>query len=85
MHRFLIITLVLACGMSASRASAAGDPSETIRRSEQVLADLMAIPARQIPQHLLAGATAVAVIPDVTKIGLLSFGAMLRCSATSGL
>jgi lipid-binding SYLF domain-containing protein len=37
-----------------------------------VLADLMAIPARQIPQHLLAGATGVAVIPDVTKIGFIA-------------
>lgn len=72
MQRFLIVTLVLAWGMSANLASAAGDPAETIRRSEQVLADLMAIPARQIPQHLLANATGVAVIPDVTKIGFIA-------------
>ena len=72
MHRLLIVTLVLACGMSASRASAAGDPTETIRRSEQVLADLTAITARQIPEHLLTGATGVAVIPDVTKIGFIA-------------
>src|SRR5579872_5882697 len=72
MHRLLIVTLVLACGISATQASAAGNPTETIRRSEQVLADLMAIPARQIPQHLLAGATGVAVIPDVTKIGFIA-------------
>lgn len=71
MQRFLVVTLVLAWGMSATCASAA-DPAETIRRSEQVLADLMAIPARQIPQHLLAGATGVAVIPDVTKIGFIA-------------
>ncbi len=72
MQRLLIVTLLLACGMSANQASAAGNPSETILRSEQVLADLMAIPARQIPQHLLAGATGVAVIPDVTKIGFIA-------------
>jgi lipid-binding SYLF domain-containing protein len=72
MHRLLMVSLVLACGMSAARASAAGNPTETIRQSEQVLADLMAIPARQIPQHLLAGATGVAVIPDVTKIGFIA-------------
>jgi len=68
----LIVTLVLACGMSAEHASAAANPTETIRRSEQVLADLMAIPSRQIPQHMLAGATGVAVIPDVTKIGFIA-------------
>ena len=72
MQRFLIFAIVLGWGMSAACASAAGDPTETIRRSEQVLADLMAIPARQIPQHLLAGATGVAVIPDVTKIGFVA-------------
>ena len=72
MRRVLIVTLVLAWGLSANHASAAGDPSATIRRSEQVLADLMAIPARQIPQQLLAGASGVAVIPDVTKIGFIA-------------
>jgi lipid-binding SYLF domain-containing protein len=72
MQRFLIVTLVLVLGISSANTSAAADTTETIRRSEQVLADLMAIPARQIPQHLLAGATAVAVIPDVTKIGFIA-------------
>jgi len=72
MHRLLTLMLFLACGMSAARAAAAGNPTDTIRKSEQVLADLMAIPARQIPQHLLAGATGVAVIPDVTKIGFIA-------------
>jgi len=32
----------------------------------------MAIPTRQIPQRMLAGATGVAVIPDVTKIGFIA-------------
>src|SRR5579872_1618695 len=72
MQRILILTVVLGWVISADRASAAGNPTETIRRSEQVLADLMSIPARQIPQHLLAGATGVAVIPDVTKIGFIA-------------
>lgn len=72
MHRFLIVTLVLGWGMSATGARAASDPTETVRQSEQVLADLVAIPARQIPQHLLAEAQGVAVIPGVTKIGFIA-------------
>lgn len=72
MHRLLIATLVLGFGMCASHALAANEPAETIRRSEQVLADLMCIPGRQIPKHLLAGAQGVAVIPDVTKIGFIA-------------
>ncbi len=72
MHRLLILTLVLGSGMSAAQALAASDPAETIRQSEQVLADLVAIPARQIPAHLLAEAQGVAVIPNVTKIGFVA-------------
>lgn len=69
MRRFLIVFVALAMLISANCAWAASNPTETIRRSEIVLADFMAIPAKSIPQHLLAGATAVAVIPEVTKVG----------------
>jgi lipid-binding SYLF domain-containing protein len=68
----MILTLVLGCGMPATYALAASDPVATVQQSEQVLADFVAIPARRIPQHLLAEATAVAVIPDVTKIGFVA-------------
>ncbi len=72
MHRFLILTLVLVWGMSATQALAASDPTETVRQSEQVLADLIAIPGKQIPQHLLSEAQGVAIIPGVTKIGFIA-------------
>lgn len=72
MQRLMILTLVLGCGMPATYALAASDPVATVQQSEQVLADFVAIPARRIPQHLLAEATAVAVIPDVTKIGFVA-------------
>lgn len=72
MQKLLILILVLGYGISAADALAAGDPAETVRQSEQVLADLVAIPGKQIPQHLLAEATAVAIIPDVTKIGFIA-------------
>jgi len=72
MHRFLPLTLVLGWALSAATALAASDPAETIRNSEQVLSDLMAIPARQIPHHLLTEAQGVAVIPDVTKVGFVA-------------
>lgn len=72
MQRFMMATAALALCLSANLSLAADDPDETVRRSELVLSDLMAIPARQIPQHLLVGAQAVAVIPDVTKIGFIA-------------
>jgi lipid-binding SYLF domain-containing protein len=72
MHRHLILSIVLGLGMSAAPVLAHTDPTETVRNAEQVLADLVAIPARQIPMHLLSEAQGVAVIPDVTKIGFIA-------------
>jgi lipid-binding SYLF domain-containing protein len=72
MHRYLPLTIVLGCALSAASALAASDPAQTIRNSEQVLSDLMAIPARAIPHHLLTEAQGVAVIPDVTKVGFVA-------------
>jgi lipid-binding SYLF domain-containing protein len=68
----LVLFFVLSLGVSAAPARAGGDPVETIRQSEQVLSDLVAIPGRQIPLHLLADAQGVAIIPDVTKIGFIA-------------
>lgn len=72
MHRFSIVTLVLVWGMFANHALAASDPHETVRQAEQVLADLVAIPGKQIPQHLLAEAQGIAIIPGVTKVGFIA-------------
>lgn len=72
MQRFLILSLVFAAGMLPASVRAASDPGETTRLSEQVLADLMAIPARQIPQSLLAEAQGIAIIPNVTKVGFIA-------------
>lgn len=70
MPRLWTLTFLFALSLSAS--SLAADPAETVRKSEQVLADLVAIPAKQIPQSLLARAQGIAVIPDVTKIGFIA-------------
>jgi lipid-binding SYLF domain-containing protein len=72
MKRYLILPVVFVFGVSAASALAAGDPAETVRQSEQVLGDLMAIPARQIPQQLLSEALGVAIIPNVLKIGFVA-------------
>jgi lipid-binding SYLF domain-containing protein len=71
-RRMLILALVLTSGLSANNTRAAGDPDQTVRQAEQVLADLSAIPAKSIPHYLLTDATAVAIIPDVTKIGFIA-------------
>lgn len=71
-RRFLILALVFGAGLPATSVQAAGDPADTVRLSEQVLNDLVAIPGKQIPHSLLADAAAVAIIPDVTKIGFIA-------------
>ncbi len=69
MHWRLILTACLVCGMST--ASLANGPAESVVESEQVLNELMAIPARQIPRRLLAEAQGIAIIPNVIKIGFI--------------
>jgi lipid-binding SYLF domain-containing protein len=65
--------LMLAALVAADHAAAA-DPAETIAQSEQVLAELVAIPGKQIPAKLLAEAQGIAVIPRVIKIGFVAGG-----------
>src|SRR5262245_46041111 len=72
MKRPLIVTCALGTLICAAPVFAHSEPGETVVQSEQVLADLVAIPARQIPMSLLAEAQGVAIIPNVTKIGFIA-------------
>jgi lipid-binding SYLF domain-containing protein len=58
----------------AATISHAADPAETIVQSQQVLAELIAIPGKQIPVSLLQDAQGVAIIPRVIKIGFVAGG-----------
>ena len=69
MRRQLILAVILGWGMST--AVLANGPAETVVESEQVLGELMAIPARQIPHQLLKQAQGIAIIPNVIKIGFI--------------
>ena len=68
------LAMVLLTFGIAATAQAADNPSDTVRKSEQVLAEIMAIPARAIPEHLLADAQGVAIVPNVIKIGFIAGG-----------
>ncbi|MGQ0636947.1 MAG: lipid-binding SYLF domain-containing protein [Planctomycetaceae bacterium] len=73
MVRYLFVTCAIAWALSVgSLPVAAADPAQTVGQAEEVLAELMSIPARQIPHHLLAEAQGVAIIPNVTKIGFIA-------------
>jgi lipid-binding SYLF domain-containing protein len=86
MSRLLVVLMVVAVTLSASRAPAA-DPNETVAQSTQVLAELLAIPGKQIPTKMLSDAQGIAVIPRVIKIGLVAgarrgYGVVLVRDAT---
>ena len=74
MRGLVVLTIIFGWAVSAGRLSAAADPAETVRQSEQVLAEAMAIPGRQIPYRLLAAAQGVAIVPRVIKIGFVAGG-----------
>lgn len=57
--------------VGAASAAFANGPAESIVHSEQVLNELMAIPARQIPRALLAEAQGIVIVPNVIKVGFI--------------
>lgn len=69
MYRHWFLTAIFLSGL-ATTALATG-PAESVMESEQVLNELMAIPAKQIPRQLLADAQGIAIVPNVIKIGFI--------------
>jgi lipid-binding SYLF domain-containing protein len=56
----------------AASPSTAGDPDQIVRQADQVLHEVMAIPAHSIPETLMSDAQGVAIIPSVIKIGFIA-------------
>jgi lipid-binding SYLF domain-containing protein len=67
-----ICAAIVCAAVIQSTVCPANDPNTTISQSEQVLAELIAIPGRQIPAHLLSQAQGLAIIPRVIKIGFVA-------------
>ncbi len=72
MPRTWLFALLTGGILSAVGGEALAQPNETVIQSDQVLAEIMAIPARGIPERLLAEAQGVAIIPDVLKVGFIA-------------
>lgn len=70
MSRCWLLMALLAGGF-VETARAQG-PNDTVLQADQVLAEIMAIPAKAIPERLLAEAQGVAIIPSVIKIGFIA-------------
>jgi lipid-binding SYLF domain-containing protein len=71
---FFAALALFAISATAIPAARAADPVTTIADSEQVLAELIAIPGKQIPAKLLAEAQGIAIVPRVIKIGFVAGG-----------
>ncbi|HEV3005248.1 MAG TPA: lipid-binding SYLF domain-containing protein, partial [Pirellulales bacterium] len=64
------IATMLAAGTISEAAFARG-PDESVRLADQVLHEIMSIPARRIPKQLLADAEGLVIIPSVIKFGFV--------------
>ncbi|MBS0201536.1 MAG: lipid-binding SYLF domain-containing protein [Planctomycetes bacterium] len=70
MRTCLWLAMILFSGMSANLF--ADGPASSVVSAEQVLSELMAIPARQIPNQLLSNAQGIVIVPNVLKIGFVA-------------
>ncbi|HVW37797.1 MAG TPA: lipid-binding SYLF domain-containing protein [Pirellulales bacterium] len=71
MMRNLLSGALLWIAVPAALAGAQGREEAAVESSSAVLREVMTIPARQIPESLLAEAYGVAIVPDVIKIGFV--------------
>ena len=70
--RFALAALLL---LMVSPFVAAGEKEdERARNAARVLSEIMAVPDKRVPNHLIEKAEAIAVIPDVVKAGLVLGG-----------
>jgi lipid-binding SYLF domain-containing protein len=66
------VVLVASAVLFGTVSRAAAEPDQTVRSADQVLQEVMVIPAKSIPAALLAEAQGVAIIPNVLKIGFIA-------------
>jgi SH3 domain-containing YSC84-like protein 1 len=62
--------IIIVCALPGNAWAHRG-PEESVRLADQVMHEIMAIPARRIPEQLLANAEGLVIIPGVIKIGFV--------------
>ena len=72
MRSYLTLVTLVALGASTCSIAFAQGPAEKVVEAEQVLNELMAIPAKQIPARLLQEAQGIVIVPNVIKIGFIA-------------
>ncbi len=71
--QFFFFALILT-GCGGSTLAAATTPQQTLQAAARVLEETRELKVRAIPESLLADAQAVAVVPNVVKVGLIVGG-----------
>ena len=71
MLRAHLLAVCFAGSVFVENALANRGPERTVELATQVLHEIMTIPARRIPETLLADAQGIAIIPGVIKVGFV--------------
>ncbi len=69
--KYVFLLLAVAGGLLLARPAQADSPSDTIASAKICLQEALANPSKRIPEKMLSEAYAVAIIPDVIKIGFI--------------
>jgi SH3 domain-containing YSC84-like protein 1 len=76
MRLSLLLALAVASTLCGSMAQAQLPPQTeadaTVRQAEQVMAEIMAMPGKAIPEYLLSEAQGIVIVPNVIKIGFIA-------------
>ncbi|MBS0211448.1 MAG: lipid-binding SYLF domain-containing protein [Planctomycetes bacterium] len=72
MLRYTPLVIAALVTFSASAPVVHADPEQTVLSADQVLQEVMAIPAKQIPESLITQAQGIVIVPDVLKIGFVA-------------
>lgn len=68
----LLVLISSSVLLLASRTTVARDPDLTAQNAKQVLDELMTIPVHRIPKSMLSNAQAIAIVPNVIKVGFVA-------------
>ena len=68
----MILSVATAALLLIPQMTVANDEQRIVEQANSALHEIMAVPLKKIPESLLADAQAVAIIPNVIKVGLVA-------------
>lgn len=68
----ICLAATLLCSALPAASAVAADPHRTVEQANTALHEIMSLPVKKIPETLLEDAEAVAIIPNVIKVGVIA-------------